>query len=100
MSFHQYKFREREFIKYFEQHGDLVYGSDVPGLDQMFGIQYRFPFSLQREVSRLSSYRTFCKPPRKFEIGAKQNYIFCVCADLKVLDMLLSLQQENTKMFY
>jgi hypothetical protein len=39
-SFSWYRNREKEFIPYFSQDGDLVYRSDVFGLMEKFNIEY------------------------------------------------------------
>jgi hypothetical protein len=39
-SFSWYRNREKEFISYFSQYGDLVYCSDVFGLMEKFSIEY------------------------------------------------------------
>lgn len=119
-SFSWYRSREKEFVSFFSQEGDLVFCSDVPGLMARFKIEYApdewrlFIDSSKRSLKAvlLHNGNKYASIPVGHSVHLKECYEnlklvlsklcysdhkWTLCGDLKVISMLLGQQSGYTK---
>lgn len=115
-----YRTREQQFSQYFKQEGDLVYCSDISGVMNEFGIEYKkeewrlFIDSSKTSLKAvlLHNGNTYASLPVGHSIHMKESYEnldivlntikylehgWMICGDLKVSCMLLGQQSGFTK---
>ena len=120
-SFSWYRSREKEFVSFFSQEGDLVFCSDVPGLMACFKIEYApdewrlFIDSSKRSLKAvlLHNGNKYTSMPVGHSVHLKECYEnfelvlnklcysdhkWTLCGDLKIISMLLG-QQSGYTMF-
>lgn len=119
-SFSWFRHRERDFLPYFLEEGDLVYCSDIPRLMSRFNVKYEvsdwslfinsskrilkamllhnynkyISVTVERSVHLEEQYKNLAF------IHSKQKYSdngWAVCSDLKVMSMVLRQQGGCTK---
>lgn len=119
-SFSWYRNREKEFVSYFSQEGDLVFCNNVPGVMSAFNIDYildewrLFIDSSKRSLKAvlLHNGNKFASVPVGHSVHMKESYEnlelilnklsysqheWTICGDLKVISMLLGQQSGYTK---
>lgn len=120
VSFSWYRFREKDFVTFFAQEGDLVFCNNVPGLMEMFKITYKpeewrlFIDSSKRSLKAvlLHNGNIYASVPVGHSVHLKECYEnlefvldklvysdheWTICGDLKVISMLLGQQSGYTK---
>ncbi|GBM13360.1 hypothetical protein AVEN_159779-1 [Araneus ventricosus] len=121
MSFSWFRNREKEFISFFSQAGELVYCSNIPGLIASFKVQYKpDEWRLFIEASKrglktvlLHNGNEYDSVPVGHSVHLKECYEnldfilnqlsyldhkWAVCGDLKVISMLL-FNRKGTRNF-
>lgn len=121
VTFSWYRNREDEFLKYFASEQNLVYCCNIPGLVEHLGTSYNasdwrlFIDSSKRSLKGvlLHNGNEFGSVPVAHSVHLKETYDnmtfllktikynehnWIVCGDLKVIGILLGLQQGYTKM--
>lgn len=119
-SIYVYRKREQQFSNFFVQEGDLVYCSDIPGLMNEFGVEYKkedwrlFIDSSKTSLKAvlLHNGNTYASIPVGHSVHMKESYEnleivlnkigysahgWMICGDLKVTCMLLGQQGGFTK---
>lgn len=120
VSFSWYRYREKHFIPYFSEEGDLVFCNDVCGLFKTFNIPYEstdwrlFIDSSKRslKVVLLHNGNRYASIPIGHSVHLKEQYDnlqfvlqkikyddhkWIMCGDLKVISMILGQQGGYTK---
>ncbi|GFX46375.1 uncharacterized protein TNCV_238371 [Trichonephila clavipes] len=120
VSFSWYRFREKEFVPFFTQEGDLVFCNNVPAILEMFKIMYEpkdwrlFTDSSKRGLKAvlLHNGNRYASVPVGHSVHLKECYEnlefilnklsysdhkWTICGDLKVISMLLGQQSGYTK---
>ncbi|GFY30725.1 uncharacterized protein TNCV_3118851 [Trichonephila clavipes] len=120
VSFSWYRFREKEFVPFFTQEGDLVFCSNVPAILEIFKIMYEpeewrpFIDSSKRSLKAvlLHNGNRYASVPVGHSVHLKECYEnlefilnklsysdhkWTICGDLKVISMLLGQQSGYTK---
>ncbi|GFW51247.1 uncharacterized protein TNCV_3595291 [Trichonephila clavipes] len=120
VSFSWYRFREKEFVPFFTQEGDLVFCNNVPAILQMFKIIYKpeewrpFIDSSKRSLKAvlLHNSNRYASLPVGHSVHLKEcfenlefilnklsysDHKWTIWGDLKVISMLLGQQSGYTK---
>ncbi|GFU90785.1 uncharacterized protein TNCV_4870171 [Trichonephila clavipes] len=120
VSFSWYRFREKEFVPFFTQEGDLVFCNNVPAILEMFKIMYKpeewrlFIDSSKRSSKAvlLHNGNRYASVPVEHSVHLKECYEnlefilnklsysdhkWTICGYLKVIFMLLGQQSGYTK---
>jgi hypothetical protein len=115
-----YRSREQEFTSSFSQDGDLVYCCNIPGLMQLFGVEYKVnewrlfidSSIISFKAILLHSGNNYTSLPIGHSVHLKESYEnfelvltkieytahdWTICGDLKALCMLLGQQGGYTK---
>ncbi|GFX01805.1 uncharacterized protein TNCV_1022081 [Trichonephila clavipes] len=123
VSFSWYRFREKEFVPFFTQEGDLVFCNNVPAILEIFKIMYEpeewrlFIDSSKRSLKAvlLHNGNRYAAVPVGHSVHLKECYEnlefilnklsysdhkWTICGDLKVISMLLGQQSGYTKFPY
>ncbi|GFW18158.1 uncharacterized protein TNCV_4006981 [Trichonephila clavipes] len=121
VSFSWYRFREKEFVSFFTQEGDLVFCNNVPAILKMFKIMYKpeewrlFIDSSKRSLKSvlLHNGNRYASVPVGHSVHLKECYEnlefilnklsysdhkWIICSDLNVISMLLGQQSSYTKL--
>lgn len=119
-SFSWFRNREKDYVPYFSQDGELVYCSDITGLMQLFRVQHEahdwrlFIDSSQRSLKAvlLHNGNKYASIPVGHSVHLKEKYDnlafiltklnykkyeWTICGDLKVISMILGQQGGYTK---
>ncbi|GFX53684.1 uncharacterized protein TNCV_1596301 [Trichonephila clavipes] len=119
VSFSWYRFREKEFVPFFTQEGDLIFCKNVPAILEMFKIMYEpekwrlFMDSSKRSLKTilLHNANRFASVPVRLSVHLKECYEnhefilnklsysdhkWTICGDLKVIFMLPGQQSGYT----
>ncbi|GFX18544.1 uncharacterized protein TNCV_3371171 [Trichonephila clavipes] len=94
VSFSWYRFKEKEFVPFFTQEGDLVFCNNVPAILEMFKIMYKpEEWRLFIDSSKRSLKAVLLYNGNRYASEHKG----ITCGDFKVISMLLGQQSGYTK---